>query len=286
MLITMIILCNLTTFGVGVLSSVIGAIIVVFLLFFLLRPRMKVNDKIAIDSNKKLIFCFKNRSISPCINVHVLIKQVKELGNADESEYNFELEDDDAPYMSGCLSKENDNELGVITRHEVSEIPAHLRMIISAQHAISGITSVTTKDFFAQNAQEGTFEKGLFIPKGSDYARVYTRQHLRLKKIVSWISGSLIVLLTALYGVLFAETWQQVALSFILLTCFTGIIILFWQSHVQARANAFSSRGLSKSIHLMMIAFGKKFPGFRGDVEEVEEVKENDRPRRERVRKH
>lgn len=280
------ILMNVCSLLTGVLASVIGAITVLFILFFIFRPRIKVCKDIAIDENGKLMFCFCNRSIAPCINVQVAVKVVNEHDNADETEYKIELEDSTTPYMSGRWSKKKDAEVGVITKNTKEELPSHLRIIISAQHAISGIVSVTTQDFLSNSAKEGSFEKGLFIPKESDYARVCSREHLKAKKIANWICAIAIALITIVYGLFFAETWQSIIVCFVLLSCFAGLWIIFWSIHVQSRINAFSSRNISHKINLLMVAIRKDIPNIKREIEDVEPAEEGEKPRRVRIRKH
>lgn len=275
--------CSLLT---GVLSSVIGAITVLFILFFIFRPRIKVHKEIVVDEDRKLMFCFSNKSIAPCINVQVALKVVTEHDNADETESKIDLEDSTSPYMSGRWSKKKDSEVAVVTQKTKEELPSHLRIIISAQHAVSGIVSVTTQDFFAESAKDGTFEKGLYIPKGSDYARVCSREHLKSKKIASWICAACISIITLAYGLFFAETWQAIIVCFILLSCFSTLIIIFWSIHVQSRINAFSSRSIFHKINLMMVAIGKEFPKIKRDIEDIEPTEGQEKHRRERVRKH
>ncbi len=163
-----VVMMDISTFIGGVLSSVIGALIVLFVLFYFFRPRIKIYNEIAIDEDGKLVFCFRNKSIAPCINVKVAVKVVEEEENANETEYIIELEDATYPYMSGRWSKKKDLELGVVTMKAKEEYSSHLRIFISAQHAISGIVSVTTRDFNTDNARKGDFVKGRFVPKESD----------------------------------------------------------------------------------------------------------------------
>ena len=269
-----VLLCSMETWMIGIASSVIGAILGIFLLFLLVRPRIKIIDKIAIDEDNKLMFCFKNRSICPCINVQASVKVVKKHGNDDETEYKIDLEDSYSPFMSGRWSKEKDAEVGVVTEKTKEELPTNLRLIVTAQHAVSGIISVTTKDFVSNDAQKGTFEKGLFIPARSDYARVYTREHLKAKRIVGWVTTVLVALLTLLYGIYQAENWVHVAICFVILTCFSSLMILLWSSHVQSRVNAFSSRGISHSINLLMIALEQQRPNLQRNTEDIEADKD------------
>lgn len=276
MMLTMIMLCELTTFWIGVLSSVAGAIFGVFLLFIVFRPRIEIKSEIAFDEDGQLMFCFKNRSLFPCVNVHAAVKAVNEHDNDDETEYKIELEDNTSPYMSGRFSKEKDSEVGVVTRETRDKLPSHLRLIVTAQHSVSGIISVYTKDFESNDAKEGTFEKGLFVPKNCDYAQMYMRNHLKQIRIVSWICGFTILVLTALYWIFLAETWLKAIECYAFLLCFFGIILLCWQNYVQSRATAFSSRRMiSRKVRLMIIELSKRIPKYPQNVEDVKADEEN-----------
>ena len=279
-----ILLCIMTTFWVGLASSVVGAIFVVFFLFYLFRPRFRVLKEIAINDEGKLMFCFKNKSLFPCINIHVTVKQVKEHDNADESEAPLDLEDSKEAYMKGRFAQENESEIGVVTKNAVHSIPAHLRLIISAQHAVSGICAVNVHDFVANDAQDGKFEKGLFIPKGNDYGRIYTRKQLGATKITSWILAVVIVAFTILFGILWSASWIQTAICFILLMCTFGIALLLWLNFVQARVNAFSSQRINK-INLLMLALEQKKSNLQDHAVDVEYEDSNKNNRRQRIRK-
>lgn len=278
-----ILLCSMETWFVGIASSIIGAVLVVFLLFFMFRPRIRIKEEIAIDKDKKLMFCFSNRSICPCVNVQASVKVVQEHDNADETEYKIDLEDAVSPYMSGYWSKEKDSEVGVVTEKTKQELPSHLRLIVTAQHAVSGIISVTTKDFGTDDAKEGTFEKGLFIPKGSDYGCTYIRKRLKERTIVVWTSTILVILFAAIFKLCLPTTWLQTLFCFIVLTSIAILSILLWLIQILIRANAFSSNKINK-INLLMLAFGKEFPNLKKDVEDIEPDEER-KGHRERLKR-
>ena len=68
----------------------------------------------------------------------------------DETEGNIHLEDNFVACMRGYCGKENDNVIGVHTKDALVPVPKHLRVIISAQHSVSGITAVSTRDIYTQ----------------------------------------------------------------------------------------------------------------------------------------
>lgn len=281
-----ILLCNMANLGIGVLASVIGAIMVVFILFYVFRPRIKIDKEVAIDQEGKLMFCFRNKSIFPCINVHVYVKTVTEHDNADETEYKIRLDDDTSPYMSGCLSREKDTEVAVVTDEKISPVPPHLRMVVSAQHALSGVISVTTQDFVSHNAMKGSFEHGVFVPEGTDYARMYVRNKFKALRIMSWISLGLVILMTTLFGIFVSQAWLDIVLCFIILSAFFILILLLCLNFIQYRANAFSSKKISRGMRFLMVAFGKEFPKYKRDIVDIEADETQERPRRVRVRRN
>lgn len=270
-----ILLCDTYSFWIGLASSMAGSILVVFLLFFFFRPRFKVNKEIAIDKQGKLGFCFKTKSLFPCINIHVTVNKVKEHANADESEASMNLEYDNEALMKGCFGKENESELGVYTKDPIDKIPQHIRIVISAQHAVSGIFAATTHNFVASDAKGGRFEKGIFVPNGSSYAQEYIRMHLKKQRITFWICIGIIVPLTILYAICISASVVNIALCFIILFSFTSICLILWHIYVLARADAFSSKMFHK-FNLLMLALGNKKNG-SGEVEDadIEEVVDN-----------
>lgn len=257
MIIETILLCDISSFWISLASSIAGSILVIFLLFFFFRPRFKVNKEIVIDKDGKLGFCFKTRSIFPCINIHVTVNKVKEHANDDESEAPMTLQYDTEALMKGCFGKENESELGMFTKDPIEIIPQHIRIVISAQHAVSGIFAATTHNFVASDAKRGRFEKGIFVPDGSSYAQEYIRMHLKRQRIAFWVCLGIIILLTILYAILMSASIVNTVLCFIILYGFATICLILWHIYVLARADAFSSKMFHK-INLLLLALYKK----------------------------
>ena len=271
-----ILLCSMLSLWIGILTSVLGSLVVVFLLFIIFRPRFIVRDEIAITKDGKLIFCFKNKSIFPCMNIRVSVKRIREAANADEMEDELKLAHTDIAYMSGRWGKENDSEIGVYSAKAEDPIEPHLRIVISAQHAVSGLSGVAIHNYVASDAKKGKFEKGLFVPKGSNYARVYIRQHLKIFRRVFWTSVVLVAIMTVLFGVFVSSNWIYICFCYMLLNIFAFMCLTIWHCYIQTRANAFSSMSFAQTINLMMLAIKQgeaKIP--EAEDTELEEVREN-----------
>lgn len=230
------------------------------------------------------MFCFGNRSIFPSVNVQASVKAVLEHDNADETEYKISLEDSVSPYMSGRWSKEKDTELGVVTKQTKNELPSHLRLIVTAQHAASGIISVTTKDFGTDDAKEGTFEKGLFIPNGSDYGCTYIRERIKERYFIIWPCVIMLILISAITIFVLHAPWWVTLISIITLVGVELLLVLLWMCQILVRANAFSSRKMNK-INLLMIALGKINPQTARAVEDIEADEEEEKPKRQRFKR-
>lgn len=259
----------------GLLTSILGSVIVVFLLFLFFRPRIKIRKEIALDENGKMMFCFKNVSLFPCFNIKVAVAVVDEENNADEDEATISLVRDYGAYAVGRLGKENDSEIGVIAKDAITPIPLHLRIIISAQHAISGLTSVTTRDFLASDAKMGKFEKGIFVPKESTYGKVYTRAKIKSIKILGWCLGIFMVIFVVLFGFWGMKSWLQLFELVGLLFLLWSVIILLLYVRVQSRVNAYSSDA-KKTFNFLSIAFNRHVTPNRGrKVEDVVPDEEN-----------
>ncbi len=139
----------LNPFWESALASAVGSFAVIFILFWLVRPRIAIDDRYKIRDNGTLTFIFRNKSIFNVVNVNVRIKAVFEEGE-DETEGNIYLEDNYVACMRSCFRKDNDNVIGVHTKNALTPIPKHLRVIVSAQHSVSGITAVATRDIYTR----------------------------------------------------------------------------------------------------------------------------------------
>lgn len=251
-----IFLFEASNFFWGLLASILGSIIVVFLLFFFFHPRIKVRKEIALIEDGRMMFCFKNISLSSCFNISVAVADVDEDNNADETEAYIPLERNYRAYVKGCIGKGNDSEISVFAKDAITPIPSHLRIIISAQHAVSGLTSVTTHDFVASDAKRGIFEKGIFVPEGSTYAKVYTRAKIRIIQNIGRYLGVIAIIAVILFGCFWMKSWiELLALGGKLFILWSAIISLLY-IRVLSRANAFSS-DIKKTFNFLSIAFNR-----------------------------
>ena len=139
----------MSPFWESALASAIGSFGVIFILFWLIRPRICIKKNYIVQPDGALTFCFRGYTLFKSVNVRIQVKAVTESGT-DETEGNIALVDDYVASLSGILGKENDRTIGVHTKEPIKSIPKHLRVIVSAQHSVSGITAVTTRDIYTQ----------------------------------------------------------------------------------------------------------------------------------------
>ena len=257
MMYSVVLLCTLESWFVGICSSIIGAIFVVFFLFFFFRPKIEIGKEIAIRDDKTLELCVKNKSMCTLVNIRAYLKEVKVENNADENERKIPLKVDDRAFLCSRFKKENESELGFFTKEPIQEIPSRLRLIVSSQHSISGLTAVTTRDFVSSNARQGSFQKGLFIPKGSDYARVYSQRCLQKGKITFWLLSIAVIGSTIAFGIFTSHVWWHIIACFAILASCSLLIMLFMYCHAQAKVSAFSSRLIFQEMNLLQITFNK-----------------------------
>ena len=269
MTLQMILLFDVASTGWGLLTSVLGSLIVVIILFVFFRPRIRVRKEIAIDENGRMTFCFRNASLSSCFNINVAVAVVDEKNNEDENEATITLERNYGAYIAGRFGQENDSEICVNAADSIKPIPPHLRIIISAQHAISGLTSVTTRDFVASDAKKGKFEKGIFVPEESTYGQVYTRDKIKKINKFGWVFGIFVIIATILFHHFIANVWTETLLCLGILLILWFLIGLLLYVRVLSRVNAFSP-AQKKTFNFLSIAIGRHENSNKGrDVEDV-----------------
>ena len=234
-----------------------------------MHPRIKVKKEIALNEDGRMMFCFKNISLFPSFNINVTVAVVEEKNNADEKESTIALVRNYGAYVVGLFGKENDSEICVMAKDAITPIPSRLRIIISAQHAVSGLTSVTTHDFVASDAKRGKFEKGMFVPEASTYGQVYARDKIKKINKIGLGFGIISILAPILYYYFIAEEMKETLLFGGIILILGILIVLLLYARVLARVNAFSS-DYKKTFNFLSIAINRHANLNRGrDVEDV-----------------
>lgn len=223
----------------------------------------------------RMMFCFKNVSLSSCFNINVAVADVDEDNNADETEAYIPLERNFRANVEGCLGKENDSEISVFAKDVITPVPSHLRIIISAQHSVSGLTSVTVHDYAASDAKRGKFEKGIFVPRESTYGQVYTRNEIKKINKFGWGTSVMMLIATFLYGFYWMNSLLDLLMFIGILVILWVVIILLLYVRVQSRVNAFSSAP-KKTFNFLSIAINRRENPKRGrDIQDIVPNEEN-----------
>lgn len=251
---------QLKNFGISVLSSLVAAIIALFLFFKLFRTRLVILPTIGLVKNKnnqvELQFLLKNKGLFDAMDIKIKIEEVGEFQNEDIK--STEICTTPIHYFSlkGILHPSNDNELCIkVPFSSMDNIPNKIAIILISQHSLSGVVRVKRFEFQLGNYEEGQYEKGLFIPFRLSYKQKLFRNNISLieKCIVASFS---IVLIEGLILFTLQFFSLEVNIIIILMSILLAILsIVLWILLIHLKGNAYN-KCVNRHVQIIMAAIG------------------------------
>ena len=259
----------------GIIASGIAAILVLFVFFAWLRPRLKIMPIVAYheekDEKTKLPvrncqIAIKNKRLFHCNDVRV------EVSEYQLSKYDVEIRNqiEEMQYLSiaGCLNSDNLSTINfsfnvkpkVAIKESKKEKEVHLiwpqKIIVEvlAQDALSSIVSPARRIFNITDFQVGTYINTTFGEDGNTFKQAIMKPNMKKLKKVCIILFVLWLTLTIGMVVLPLSILNQLILSLLLFISFIlGVVI--WQLKVSTKADAYTTESVKSLIKATIIEF-------------------------------
>lgn len=274
----------LKNFGISVLSSMVAAIITLFLFFRLFRPRVIIAPTIAYfkEKNKEQKFqiLIRNRGIFEINDVKICMEGTFDLPNGDIESFSIIEDPIHILSLKGIFHDSNLNEACYTFSmpSKDARMPKKLTLKVLSQHSVSSIVAGKRFEFTQINYKKGSYEKGLFIPEGLNYKNVLFRNGIFNLKRSSFV---LVVLLLFESIALFAsQIFSNGVNMLIIIGSFFMIllILILWLLLVYAKGNAYNKGYITHNLKIIMASFKNNQSTSSSDAEEVpyEEIKHDD----------
>ena len=259
----------------GIIASGIAAILVLFVFFAWLRPRLKIMPIVAYheekDEKTKLPvrncqIAIKNKRLFHCNDVRVEVSEYK------LSKYDVEIRNqiEEMQYLSiaGYLNSDNLSTINfsfnvrpkVAIKESKKGKEVHLiwpqKIIVEvlAQDALSSIVSPARRIFNITDFQVGTYINTTFVEDGNTFKQAIMKPNMKkLKKVciilfVLWLTLSIGIIILPLSII------NQLILSLLLFISFI-LGVMIWQLKVSTKADAYTTESVKSLIKATIIEF-------------------------------
>lgn len=245
-------------FWMSVLSSMLAAIITLFLFFRLFRPRVFVAPTIACfkEKNKEQKFqiLIKNKGIFEVNDVKICMEGTFDMPNGDIKSFSIIEKPIHILSLKGVFHNSNLNEecytFSIPSKDAI--MPMKLILTVLSQHSVSSIVAGRRFEFTQVDYKEGSYEKGLFIPKGLTYKQVLCRDSLLCMKWIFTISIAILLLEALLLFVLKLLSIQNGIIIFATTFITTMLFAILWQQYIYAKGNAYNGGYINQNIQINM----------------------------------
>ena len=256
----------------SILASGIAAIIVLFLFFISLRPKLEIMPIVAYHDDKdkdnlpiqRCQIAIKNNRLFHCNDVRVEIS--KHLLSKYDVETREQIDEMHFLSIAGCLSGDNLSTINVsfniepikVVDHKTKKVhvfmPRRIIVEVLAQNALSGIVSPTRKIFNTGNFQVGNYVNTTFVEEGKTFKQAIMKPNLERLKNASRTLGILWLLMVIILFCLSLPVKVIVYSSMLLLILF-GLCLLLWQMRVYTKAEAYSANSIAHIIKNTIFEF-------------------------------
>lgn len=282
-------------FVFGILASVFAAIIVLFLFFFIFRPRLEILPKVAYyevhEKKLPLKHCqiaIKNKGFSSCNDIRVEIS--KHLLSDYDEEARVQIEKQKYLSIEGRLGSDAHSTINVEFNIEPLVIknskdsnekiyfPRRIIVEVLAQNALSGIITPTRRVFTTEDFSVGRYVNTILVEQGDTYKQAMMKPNMKHIKKASITLA--IVWLLASIGLMMSSMLLSIKLgvSLLLLVLF-AVGILLWQLKVYTKAEAYTMSNIAHIVKATIIELHehKHFDSsivHKTDAEDIEPIQD------------
>lgn len=156
------------SFGINIAENILGVFVGIWGVFLILKPRLKIYPRLALDDNNIGRILIKNCNLTDLFDVSITLEYcfMDENGNLKTSK--IDIQDSEIPILRNiCYETENAHAWHTVKpMDQMVDTTDYIRCRIVATHSLSGIHFIKERKFRIDDCRKGYYDKNnKFIQK-------------------------------------------------------------------------------------------------------------------------